>query len=158
MVEPEEPQVEVNPRDRRRYTESYKARILQELSEAKEPGAKSALLRREGLYDSTISRWRGEMRRKAQSAQTATPAPKQDTKPAKEKEGSGKPMGRPPKTPEQKQIEALQRENVRLTRALDDANFIIGVQKKLSTILERLQTEPSSGRSGSELWDDFKSD
>src|SRR4030095_9525662 len=39
---------------RRRFAASYKRAILEELDRATEPGAKGAILRREGLYTSPI--------------------------------------------------------------------------------------------------------
>ena len=43
---------------RRRFAASYKLAILEELDRATEPGAKGAILRREGLYTSHIVEWR----------------------------------------------------------------------------------------------------
>src|SRR5680860_1590196 len=43
---------------RRRFTAAYKLRILDTYDAATEPGAKGALLRREGLYTSHIVAWR----------------------------------------------------------------------------------------------------
>src|SRR4029434_5797433 len=43
---------------RRRFAASYKLAILEELDRATEPGAKGAILRREGLYNSHIVEWR----------------------------------------------------------------------------------------------------
>ena len=43
---------------RRRFTEQYKLAILAEYDAASDPGAKGALLRREGLYTSHIVEWR----------------------------------------------------------------------------------------------------
>ena len=43
---------------RRRFTGPYKLAILKELDQAVEPGAKGAIMRREGLYSSSIAEWR----------------------------------------------------------------------------------------------------
>jgi len=43
---------------RRRFTEQYKLAILDEYDRLTDPGAKGALLRREGLYSSHIVEWR----------------------------------------------------------------------------------------------------
>jgi transposase len=43
---------------RRRFTEQYKLAILTEYDSLTDPGAKGALLRREGLYSSHIVEWR----------------------------------------------------------------------------------------------------
>lgn len=42
----------------RRFSVAYKERILAELDAAVVPGERGAILRREGLYWSTVSRWR----------------------------------------------------------------------------------------------------
>ena len=42
----------------RRFSVAYKERILAELDAALAPGERGAILRREGLYWSTVSRWR----------------------------------------------------------------------------------------------------
>jgi transposase-like protein len=43
---------------RRRFTAAYKLAILEEYAQTTDPGAKGALLRREGLYSSHIVEWR----------------------------------------------------------------------------------------------------
>ena len=43
---------------RRTHSAAYKLRILQEHDALTEPGARGALLRREGLYQSSINKWR----------------------------------------------------------------------------------------------------
>jgi transposase len=43
---------------RRRFTTEYKAAIVEEYDRATDPGAKGAILRREGLYTSHIVEWR----------------------------------------------------------------------------------------------------
>ena len=43
---------------RRSFTAAYKLAIIEKYDAATEPGAKGALLRGEGLYDSHISNWR----------------------------------------------------------------------------------------------------
>src|ERR1035437_7220235 len=44
---------------RRRFTAEYKHRIVSESEQAKGSGNIGALLRREGLYSSTLTAWRG---------------------------------------------------------------------------------------------------
>ena len=44
----------------RRFTPEYKARVLAELDAAEDQGAKGAIVRREGLVWSTVSRWRAK--------------------------------------------------------------------------------------------------
>lgn len=57
MDEPPDPEVRERP-TRRRFPAAYKAAILDELDRATEPGAKGAILRREGLYSSHVTEWR----------------------------------------------------------------------------------------------------
>src|ERR1019366_2544051 len=45
---------------RRRFTAEYKHRIVSEAEQAKGSGNIGALLRREGLYSSTLTAWRAE--------------------------------------------------------------------------------------------------
>ena len=59
---------EVQPKARRRtYTGEYKARILAEAEACTESGQLGALLRREGLYSSHLTSWRGARERGAQA-------------------------------------------------------------------------------------------
>ena len=46
--------------ERRQFTAKYKLRVLQELDRCSEPGQVGALLRREGLYSSHLSKWRAQ--------------------------------------------------------------------------------------------------
>ncbi len=48
---------------RRRFTAEYKLRILTEAEAATRPGEVGALLRREGLYSSHLTKWRRQERR-----------------------------------------------------------------------------------------------
>ena len=57
MADVPDPQVPERAK-RRRFTAGYKLAILDELDRAVEPGAKGAILRREGLYTSHIVEWR----------------------------------------------------------------------------------------------------
>jgi hypothetical protein len=52
-----DPEVPERP-TRRRFSATYKVAILDAHEAATEPGAKGALLRREGLYSSHITEWR----------------------------------------------------------------------------------------------------
>ena len=57
--EPEMPDPEVVAvGQRRRFNPAYKLRILDEADACSEPGEIGALLRREGLYSSHLTRWR----------------------------------------------------------------------------------------------------
>jgi len=102
---------------RRQFSAAYKLSVLAQADGLTESGAIGALLRREGLYSSHLSVWRRE--REAGGL-----------------ESLGRRRGRKAKsTPEQKRIERLNARCVRLERELEQARTIIGVQKKLCTLL-----------------------
>lgn len=121
------PDPEVPARARtRRYSASYKARILAEYEELDKAG-KGALLRREGLYSSLISAWRAQRDQGALAALAA-------------------PAGRPPADPRDRELVRLRRETERLAAELDKARKVIDVQGKLSALLGQLATDsPASG-------------
>jgi transposase len=120
-----DPEVPAKARSRR-YSASYKARILAEYEELGKAG-KGALLRREGLYSSLISAWR-DQRDKGALAALAQPA------------------GRPAADPRDRENAGLRRENERLAAELDKAQRVIEVQGKLSALLGQLATgSPASG-------------
>ena len=103
---------------RRRFTAEYKLRIVQE-AEACKDGEIGALLRREGLYSSHLSKWREQLRSGAFNglqAKKRGPAPNPDKRLAKE-------------------VTKLERENKRLRKRLQQAETIIDFQKKVSEIL-----------------------
>jgi transposase-like protein len=54
----ERPDPEVNAAPRRRFSAQEKLRILEEAEACIEPGEVGALVRREGIYFSYLSRWR----------------------------------------------------------------------------------------------------
>lgn len=102
----------------RRYSQAYKLRILAEADRCVR-GELGALLRREGLYYSTLSKWRqqqaaGRLDGSAQQQQAAARAAAQE-------------VGR------------LQRENARLKKELAQAEAIIAVQKKVAKLLEAFE-------------------
>jgi len=102
--------------ERRRFTTAYKLRILSEAENCTEPGELGALLRREGLYDSHLWRWR-----KAQEEGRLNLSSKREKKSAK--------------TQALKQtIAELEQEKERLSKALEQAELVIDVQKKLSQL------------------------
>jgi transposase len=110
---------EVVPMARRRqYSRVYKLRILAEVEQCQR-GEVGALLRREGLYSSVLSKWR-------------------------QQKAAGK-LDRPAGGQEQrvedqaKELRRLQKENARLQAQLAKAEAIIEVQKKLSTLLETME-------------------
>ena len=118
---PAEPDPEVPERaQRRRFSGAYKLRILHAVEACTEPGEIGALLRREGLYSSHLSKWRRQ--RDAGALEGLRPR-KRGRKPQ-------------PVDPQAKRIAQLERDNERLRRKLEQAETIIDVQKKLSQLLE----------------------
>ncbi len=116
---------EVLPKKKRRYyTTKYKLRILDQVDQLTEQGQIGSFLRKEGLYYSTISRWRKQRDQGSLKGLSGKRGPKE----SKNKQ-------------EQKLIQELERENARLKKQLHKAETIIDFQKKISEILEF----PSSG-------------
>jgi transposase len=103
---------------RRRFTAAYKQQILAMADTAAEHGGIGALLRREGLYSSHLTKWRRE--RAASIRQGLEPRKR------------GPKSKRNPLTEEN---EKLQRANERLTEQLRKAEIIIDVQKKVGALL-----------------------
>jgi len=108
---------EVVPKAKKRqYTAEYKRRVLQEYEACTEPGARGALLRREGLYSSNITNWRRQRERGELAGLAA------------QKRG-------PKVEPQAVENARLRRENERLKKRLEQAELIIDVQKKVSQLL-----------------------
>jgi len=114
---PPDPEVVEKP-GRRKFTAEYKERILREADRCA-PGELGALLRREGLYSSHLTKWRRQRDEAIRAGLTA------------------KQRGRKPQKPDPaaQRIAELQRENERLRQRLQQAETIIEVQKKISEIL-----------------------
>jgi len=104
---------------RRRFTAEYKLTILDEYDRLTEPGAKGALLRREGLYSSHIVEWRRA----------------RDTGAL---EALGRPRGRKPADPRDAEVARLRRRAERAEAELAKAKLIIDVQGKVSALLEAI--------------------
>jgi len=113
-----DPEVPEMPQ-RRRFTVAYKERIVREAEACTEPGQVGALLRREGLYSSILSRWR---RQYADAGRRALADDKRGRKPTRDAR--------------QVELDALRKENARLKHRLYQAETIIDVQKKLARTLE----------------------
>jgi transposase len=114
---PPDPEVPAKRR-RRNLTAAYKLKILQKIDECDEPGQVGALLRREGLYSSNITRWR---KQRDQGILTAMSPKKRGRKKVK--------------NPRTNEVAKLQKENEKLRKKLWQAERIIEVQKKISEIL-----------------------
>ena len=95
---------------RRRFSKEYKLNILKELDESTKPGQIGAVLRREGLYYSNITKWREQLEQ-------------------------GK-LNKKLNDKNQKQIAELSKQNRKLQRELNQAKLILEAQKKISEILE----------------------
>ena len=101
---------------RRQHAAEYKLRILREVEECKGSGEVGALLRREGLYSSLVSKWREQRERGSLTGL------------------SGHRRG-PKVDPQAVEIARLQSENKRLQEKLERAELIIDVQKKVARLL-----------------------
>ena len=126
MADVPDPQVPERAK-RRRFTAGYKLAILDELDRAVEPGAKGAILRREGLYTSHIVEWR---RARDAGALAAL----------------GQPRGRKPANPLAGEVERLRRRAQRLEAELDRARLVSTAQGNLSALLEGLLAESAQDR------------
>ena len=122
-IESRTPPTEVVPAtkkaQRRRFTLTYKLRILEEAANCTEPGQLGALLRREGLYSSHLSRWR-ELHKQDRLA--GTDSNKRGPKPLPSKV--------------KQELDQLRKQNQQLQQRLAAAETIIDVQKKISVLLE----------------------
>ena len=105
------PEPALEKRTRRQFTPEYKLRIIAE-ADACKYGELGSLLRREKLYSNQLSDWRREYAVKGVAGLSkSAPGPA------------------PSKTPDQRRIEQLEKENNRLTRKLDIANDCLDLQK-----------------------------
>ena len=110
---PQVPSTEVVPRAKRcRFTLAYKQRIVREADACQVPGEVGALLRREGLYSSQLSKWRQQLDRPEAGTQSA------DKVHALRKE-----------------LRAVRKTLARTRHELKQARTVIEVQKKVSGLL-----------------------
>ncbi len=101
---------------RRQHPAEYKLRILREVDKCKGKGEVGALLRREGLYSSLVSKWREQRERGGLTGLSEhRRGPKVDANAV--------------------ELARLQRENKRLQEQLQRAELIIDVQKKVARLL-----------------------
>ena len=115
---------------RRSFTAKYKLQILAETDGAVESGGISAILRREGLYSSALSDWRGQ--REVGTLGALQPRPRGPEKSAV--------------NPLQAELAKANREISALRRRLDQAEAIIDIQKKVAALLDEM--EQASERRG----------
>lgn len=121
---------EVVPRARRRnFSNADKRRILQAADLCTKPGEVGALMRREGVYSSSLSTWR----RQRETADLAALAP--------QKRG---PKADPARIDAQ-HIAQLTRERDHLRVELDKAQLVIEVQKKVTALLDLLAAQNKRG-------------
>jgi transposase len=121
---PPDIETEVVPRARRRhFSNADKRRILAAADRCTRPGEMGALMRREGVYSSSLSTWR----RQREVAELAALAPQK----------RGPKMD--PARVEALQIAQLTRERDKLKIELDKANLVIAVQKKVAALLALLE-------------------
>jgi transposase-like protein len=104
---------------RRRFTVDYKLKILDQADACHQAGELGALLRREGLYSSSLALWRHQRQQGILSGLT--------------------PRTRGRKPNRQSQLvadnEQLKRQNQKLSKRLQQAEIIIEFQKKLAEAL-----------------------
>jgi transposase-like protein len=111
--------VEVQPRaTRRTFSADYKRQILAE-ADACRHGQVGALPRREGLYYSHLTKWRGEREMGTLADRPRGPRP----------------------NPDRAQLDRLAQENAALKRKLEQAEAIIDAQKKLARLLDSRENE-----------------
>lgn len=104
---------------RRKFTTAYMQRIVREADACTAPGAIGALLRREGLFSSHLSKWRLLV---AASDTASAPNKKRGPKP-----DAAKALDR--------RVANLELANEKLAKQLERARLIIGAQKKLCDLL-----------------------
>ena len=104
---------------RRRFTAEYKLKILREAEACREPGERGALLRREGLYSSNLTTWRGQRERGELLGLTPKrrgPAPKA-------------------RNPLAAKVATLEREVIRYKARAERAEALVELQKKVAEFL-----------------------
>lgn len=124
-----DPKVEPNPvlekRTRRTFSAEYKLSIIQQ-ADACQHGELGALLRREKLYSNQLAQWRRELAQHGvDGLKKSAPGPQSK------------------KTPEQKRIEQLEKENERLRKQIEVKNGCLLLQKKALALLEAFEENGS---------------
>ena len=121
-----DPEVVDKP-SRRRFSPAYKVRILEEVDGCTEPGEIGRILRREGVYSSSLTTWRKAARNGSLKALSKKRGRKSERNPLDEK------------------VRTLERQNARLENELRKAHLIIDVQGKVAELLGiSFEDEPNS--------------
>jgi transposase len=102
---------------RRKFGAEDKKRILEETDRAVEHGGVGAVLRREGIYSSTLHGWRKERDAAVRKAFSQKRGPREQ------------------RNPLASENEKLRRQNQRLQEELGKAHIVIDVQKKVAKLL-----------------------
>ena len=113
---PPDPEVIEKP-SRRRFSPGYKLRILEEVERCTELGEVGRILRREGLYSSSLTTWRKAVRDGSLKALSKKRGRKSEHNPLDET------------------VRKLERQNARLENELRKAHLIIDVQGKVAELL-----------------------
>ena len=119
-----DPQVQERP-TRRRFTTAYKTRILTEADACHKPGELGALLRREGLYSSTLANFR-KLREAGKLGEKNTAQAKQQRQ---DKEAA--------RQRDARRLAALEAENHKL-------RVLLELQKKVAALLDLSLAETQS--------------
>ena len=123
-VKEEMPRTEVVAKaKRKRFTAAEKLRILREVDACQGSGEIGALLRREGIYSSYLTTWRRQRERG-------------------ELDGLAPQRRGPKPDPQAVEIARLKRENERLQKRLEQAEFIIDFQKKVAQMFGKTLETP----------------
>ena len=104
---------------RRKFSAEDKKRILEEVDRATGHGGIGAVLRREGIYSSTLHLWRKERDAAVHKAFSQKRGPQSQ------------------RNPLSSENEKLRRQNQRLQEDLEKAHIVIDVQKKVAKLLGR---------------------
>jgi transposase len=111
---------------RRKFSAEDKKRILEETDRAVGHGGVGAILRREGIYSSTLHAWRKERDAAVRKAFSQKRGPQ------------------PRRNPLANENDKLRRQNQRLQEDLEKAQIVIDVQKKVAKLLGDPIAETSS--------------
>jgi transposase len=111
---------------RRAFTADYKLRIVEEYDNAESPRERAALLRREGIYTSSISEWR---RIRDAAAREEIPAAR---------------PGRPARDAGGAENERLRKENEKLAAELARTKVALEIVGKAHALLEMLSESADS--------------